>query len=269
MQFQFIGRVGKQVAKDLLNWRGFAVHAASIETSGSRGLSNASTPIELVAVDMEENSLKEGDVYTINCKMIGSNKAELNQLHFTSAARMHLGDGDDFLQRSNDTFVNKVAVTAYGTIVSKFQTDEDWGMGVYPLIVTLKSADMDPVSQIVVEWLSKHHVLPRPNGKNPNEIFNVGQKVQISGMVMGYDNTDFMWHSEVSSIAICKGQIPGARVMMEREFQRNPRNALNAHRYQGFVRRYNAKHGDPQRIRLMNKGGVGAWRGRQIVERKQ
>lgn len=252
-----------------MNHGGFVARAGVINTSGIGGLETTRTPINLVALDLEENSLTNGDVYSISCKVIGSNIPRNDCLHFTSATHIHLSSNERAPIEDNDTFVNNIAMTALGTIVAKVSTDEDWGEGVYPMIVTLKSVDIDPISNEPTVWLSKHHMTPRPGMPDPSNMFKVGQEVQISGMVKGYDNVDHMWHTEVSWITGCGNQAAAFRDVMGSVCRgRKQKNSLNAHRFQQFLRRYNAKHGDPARLRLMNKGGIGAWRSRQVIERK-
>jgi hypothetical protein len=106
-----------------------------------------STPVKLTTSKFSGTELNSGDAYTMSCKLIASNDAAPDHLHFTAATRLDidpLGGSDDATHKFDSSTIGKILITAYGSI-----THKEIIRGMRPgeptaCVITLKSVDIDP-----------------------------------------------------------------------------------------------------------------------------
>ncbi|EGG13243.1 uncharacterized protein MELLADRAFT_123950 [Melampsora larici-populina 98AG31] len=201
IQLQFIGRAGREFVQTSLRNRGFVSHTASINTSGLKGNHITSTDVNLTAFNWSQNEINVGDMYSMSCKLIASNDANADHLHFDSATSLDVTSvypvGENLIRGA----VDRVSLTALGTIVGKeiVPGDADHPSG---CTITLKSVDIDPITKSPVVWFTKHHICPMPSLESAARMWQEGAIVHISGVVVGYDSVSFMWISSVNCISV-------------------------------------------------------------------
>jgi hypothetical protein len=181
-------------------------------------------PINVTAYGSTSEALIPKNVYSMNCKFIGSNDDRDDHLHFENSTRINLGPVENFSEAFLEEILDKVSVVAMGIVVAREIIRDPAYQSKPTVVLTLKSTDYDPIVSAVfgfsfinafmvlnsfilsfqtrapVSWLSKFFVPPVRNLEKAQNLCQLGREIQFVGFIKDYNSTSFMWESEVSSL---------------------------------------------------------------------
>lgn len=119
-------------------------------TPGTVGLEPTVTDVDLTALTTHNVTMNTGDLFTISCKMIGSNTATNDALHFGSATQVRIMKNEDIPSTFDSDRVNKFAMIALGIVVEKQIVPDSNVPGGLATILTIKAVDKDPVVSVTL-----------------------------------------------------------------------------------------------------------------------
>lgn len=178
----------------------------------------------MTAYGSTSEALIPKNVYSMNCKFIGSNDDRDDHLHFENSTRINLGPVENFSEAFLEEILDKVSVVAMGIVVAREIIRDPAYQSKPTVVLTLKSTDYDPIVSAVfgfsfinafmvlnsfilsfqtrapVSWLSKFFVPPVRNLEKAQNLCQLGREIQFVGFIKDYNSTSFMWESEVSSL---------------------------------------------------------------------
>ncbi|KAH9812946.1 hypothetical protein DFH28DRAFT_898128 [Melampsora americana] len=196
VQAHFTGIVGPELQNILLNDKGFISYKAAINTQQIDG-TNVDTPIDLTLSMRHNLTMVPGDIYSISCKMIGSNTYRNDALHFGRHTQVKL----DSYDKRNTVFdhgtINKMSMVVLGIVFSQEMISADAEIGAGSVVITVKSVDFNPVNKSPVVWMTKHYVESSIYNNALKKGLKIGSEIQFAGIVTGYDAHCFMWELEV------------------------------------------------------------------------
>ncbi|EGG12759.1 uncharacterized protein MELLADRAFT_87019 [Melampsora larici-populina 98AG31] len=187
---------------------GFVSSHASIATSGMNGGSPFANPIRLTSYGTTTDAVKPNCVYSMTCKLIGTNNDVDDHLHFENSSRIDLGEVAKFSEDFAEDLMDKTVMIALGYVTARETVKDPAYKGKSTVVITLQSQDYDPLTKIPVTWYTKHHIPPVRNMEKAQNICQVGREVQLVGAIKDYDGVNFMWEPEVSAISRCTGDAP-------------------------------------------------------------
>ncbi|KAH9806989.1 hypothetical protein DFH28DRAFT_1090363 [Melampsora americana] len=207
VRISFTGEAGAQALSQMNGNKGFISHHASIATSGMNGGAPFENPIQITSYGLQAETLLPKHVYSMNCKLIGTNDNTDDQLHFEKVNRINLGSIDKYGDFFVGELVDKISVTALGYVVARNLITDPAYKGKTTVVVTLKHTDYDPIAKAPVTWHTKHYIPPVRNMEKAQNLCQLGREVLLTGQIKDYDTTLFMWESKVLSISVCQGEI--------------------------------------------------------------
>ncbi|EGG05199.1 uncharacterized protein MELLADRAFT_88272 [Melampsora larici-populina 98AG31] len=208
VRVNFFGQAGVEAASLLINSKGFVSSHASIATSGMNGGSPFANPIRLTSYGTTTDAVKPNCVYSMTCKLIGTNNDVDNHLHFENSSRIDLGEVAKFSEDFAEDLMDKTVMIALGYVTARETVKDPAYKGKPTVVITLQSQDYDPLTKIPVTWYTKHHIPPVRNMEKAQNICQVGREVQLVGAIKDYDGVNFMWETKVSAISRCTGDAP-------------------------------------------------------------
>ncbi|EGF98839.1 uncharacterized protein MELLADRAFT_95079 [Melampsora larici-populina 98AG31] len=203
----FLGEAGTQALTKMNGSKGFISHHASITTSGMNGGAPFENPIQITSYGSQSDTLASKNVYSMNCKLIGTNDSNDDQLHFENANRVNLGSVDKFGNFFVGELIDKITMSALGIVVAREMITDSAFKGKSTVVVTLKSTDYDPITKGPVSWHTKHYIPPVRNMEKAQSLCQLGCEVLLTGQIKDYNSNLFMWENEVHAISICHGEI--------------------------------------------------------------
>ncbi|EGG05751.1 uncharacterized protein MELLADRAFT_87623 [Melampsora larici-populina 98AG31] len=147
-------------------------------------------------------------VYTMTCKLIGTNDNQDDHLHFENSARIDLGDVARFGESFAEDLMDKTVMIALGYVTARETVKDPLYKGKSTVVISLQSQDYDPITKIPVTFYTKHYIPPVRNMEKAQNICQVGREVQLVGAIKDYDGDRFMWETEVTAISRCTGDAP-------------------------------------------------------------
>ncbi|EGG07989.1 uncharacterized protein MELLADRAFT_85321 [Melampsora larici-populina 98AG31] len=211
IRVNYFGQAGVEAASLHINSKGFISSHASIATSGMNGGAPFANPIRLTSYGSTADAVKPNSVYSMTCKMIGTNNDKDDHLHFENSARIDLGDVARFGESFAEDLMDKTVMIALGYVTARETVKDPLYKGKATVVITLQSQDYDPIQQqtkIPVTFYTKHHIPPVRNMEKAQNICQVGREVQLVGAIKDYDGVNFMWETEVTAISRCTGDAP-------------------------------------------------------------
>ncbi|EGG01929.1 uncharacterized protein MELLADRAFT_110587 [Melampsora larici-populina 98AG31] len=199
----FLGQAGPLSECDLIKHSGYKSFHSCIATAGVNGKDPYANAVLLTCKDTDR-SLKADSLYSMTCRLIASNTANFDHLHFTREDILSLGKPRPGAKNCAAKFINKVASTVHGRIFDREILDDSSDDGEYTILLTLKHVDHDPIGGSVVVWLTKHHVASRLDSTHQVEDCQIGAEVLIHGTVIDYDEVTSCWEFRVRDITICE-----------------------------------------------------------------
>ncbi|KAH9813060.1 hypothetical protein DFH28DRAFT_1129012 [Melampsora americana] len=187
--------------------KGFLSHYAAIITSGMNGGSKFANPVFLTAYGSQADALKPGSLYSMNCKLIGTNDGNNDHLHFENANRVNFGSVENIGINVTNEMMDKVSMVALGIIVAKDTVKDPFYKGKSTVVVTVKHTDYDPFTRMSVTWCTKHFVPPARNMESAQSLCVIGREAQFTGYIRDYDAEKFMWECEACAISVTSGHL--------------------------------------------------------------
>jgi hypothetical protein len=166
-----------QVAALLTKNKGFISHHAFIATSGMNGGVPFTHPINVTAYGSTSESLVPKNVYSMNCKLIGSNNDRDDHLHFENNNRINLGPAENFPEIFIEELLDKISIVAMGIVVAREIIRDPAYQSKPTVVVTLKSTDYDPIVSHSIQCSSSSAYTALPYRPGP--------------LLAGYQNTMF------------------------------------------------------------------------------
>ncbi|EGF98026.1 uncharacterized protein MELLADRAFT_96240 [Melampsora larici-populina 98AG31] len=203
----FTGEVGNQALAKMNGAKGFISHHASIATSGMNGGAPFENPIQITSYGSQAETLAPKNVYTMNCKLIGTNNSTDDQLHFENVNHINLGSVDKFGEFFVGELIDKITKSALGIVFGRDLITDPAFKGKSTVVVTLKSTDYDPITKTNVSWHTQHYIPPVRNMEKAQNLCQLGREVLLTSQIKDYDSNLFMWENEVHAISICHGEI--------------------------------------------------------------
>ncbi|EGF97303.1 uncharacterized protein MELLADRAFT_70077 [Melampsora larici-populina 98AG31] len=200
--FHFIGQAGTAAPNSVNGKKVFTSFNATIATSGMEGDNPYTTPILLTCDALTGRRLRPEHMYSMTCKMVGSNTATLDHLHFTTDSVIDLGLPVPRAKNPACKFLNKVLMTALGVVFERQVVQTHPVSSSSVILLTLKSVHNDPISGSPVVWKTEHHVASSLRGSYAVDACNVGVEVLIHGAVVDYDDVTNTWETKVDSIMV-------------------------------------------------------------------
>lgn len=114
--------------------------------NGSEPFSN---PFYLTSYGPAIDSLIEGSLYGMTCKMIGSNDENYDHLHFENSQRINFGVSDALGENVPEDLMDKIMMIAMGVIVAIDTVKDPLYKGKTTVIATLKHTDYDPFVRLL------------------------------------------------------------------------------------------------------------------------
>lgn len=207
VRVSFTGEVGAEALTKMNGNKGFISHHASIATSGMNGGAPFENGIQVTSFGSQADTVNPKNVYSMNCKLIGTNNDTDDHLHFENVNRINLGSVERFGNFFVGELVDKISMTALGIVVARDLITDPVFKGKTTVVVTLKNTDYDPFTKAPVSWHTKHFIPPVRNMEKAQNLCQLGREVQLTGQIRDYDSEMFMWESEVHSISICHGEV--------------------------------------------------------------
>lgn len=102
-------------------------------------------PINVTAYGSTAEALVPKNVYSMNCKFIGSNDDRDDHLHFEHSTRINLGPVENFPETFLEELLDKVSIVAMGIVVAREIIRDPAYQSKPTVVVTLKSTDYDPI----------------------------------------------------------------------------------------------------------------------------
>lgn len=124
--------------------KGFLSHLGTILTSGMNGSDSFSNALYLTSYGPPIDSLIEGSLYSMACKMIGSNDENYDHLHFENSHRINFGSSENLGENVPEDLMDKISMIAMGIIVAIDTVKDPLYKGKTTVIATLKHTDYDP-----------------------------------------------------------------------------------------------------------------------------
>ncbi|EGG08771.1 uncharacterized protein MELLADRAFT_84300 [Melampsora larici-populina 98AG31] len=170
--------------------------------NGSQPFAN---PLYLTSYGPAIDSLSEGSLYSMTCKMIGSNDHNHNHFHFKNSNRINFGTTEALGNNVPEDLIDKITMIAMGVIVAIDTVKDPLYKGKTTVIATLKHTDYDPFTRMNVSWMTQHHIPPIRNMERAQVLCVIGREVQFTGLIRDYDVDKFMWACEVNAISVTSG----------------------------------------------------------------
>ncbi|KAH9819566.1 hypothetical protein DFH28DRAFT_1122290 [Melampsora americana] len=203
----YVGECGTEGPGPKPTTKGFHSYHAAIVTSGMNEGSSFSNGIFLTAYGTQFESLVPGGLYSMNCKLIGTNDKNEDHLHFENSSRINLGTVDSVGINVTAELMDKIGMTGMGIIVAKDVITDPLYKGKPTVIATLKHTDYDPFTRMSVSWCTKHFIPPVKNMESAQKLCVVGREAQFTGFIKDYDGEKHMWECETTSISITSGHL--------------------------------------------------------------
>ncbi|EGG11105.1 uncharacterized protein MELLADRAFT_92457 [Melampsora larici-populina 98AG31] len=185
--------------------KGFLSHLAAVLTSGMNGSKPFSNPFYLTSYGPTLDSLVEGSLYGMTCKMIGSNDHNYDHFHFENANRINFGQSATLGENIPEDLIDKITMIAMGVIVAIDTIKDPLYKGKTTVIATLKHTDYDPFTRMNLSWMTQHYVPPVRNMERAQVLCVIGREAQFTGLLRDYDAKKFMWCCETHAISVTSG----------------------------------------------------------------
>ncbi|KAH9807535.1 hypothetical protein DFH28DRAFT_938269 [Melampsora americana] len=192
--------------------KGFIAHLATILTSGMNGSGPFSNAIYLTSYGSAADSLIEGSLYGMTCKMIGTNDHNYDHFLFENAHRIDFGSTAKLGEGVPEDLMDKTNIIAMGIIVGIDTIKDPLYKGKTTVIATLKHTDYDPFTRMNVSWMTQHYIPPIRNMERAQVLCVLGREVQFTGIIRDFDGEKCMWASEVIGISVTSGHITNTKV---------------------------------------------------------
>ncbi|EGG06924.1 uncharacterized protein MELLADRAFT_86270 [Melampsora larici-populina 98AG31] len=203
----FTGEAGAEAFARLNGAKGFISHHTSIATSGMNGGAPFENPIQITSYGSQADTLIPRNVYSMNCKLIGTNNNTDDQLHFENINRINLGNIDRFGEFFVGDLIDKIPMIALGIVYGRDLIQDPAHNGKSTVVITLKHTDYDPLTRGHVSWFTKHFIPPARNMEKAQNLCQLGRELQLTGHIRDYDADLFMWENEVTAISVCYGEV--------------------------------------------------------------
>jgi hypothetical protein len=113
-------------------------------TSGMNGGASFANGCYLTSYGSQADSLSPGGLYTMTCKLIGTNDKNEDHLHFENCNRINLGSVEQLGINVTTEAMDKVTMVGLGIIVAKDVIKDPLYKGKPTVVATLKHTDYDP-----------------------------------------------------------------------------------------------------------------------------
>ncbi|KAH9812948.1 hypothetical protein DFH28DRAFT_897760 [Melampsora americana] len=207
VRINYVGEAGEEGPVVGPASKGFIAHLGTILTSGMNTSEPFSNAIYLTSYGSIADSLIEGSLYGMTCKMIGTNDHNYDHFHFENGDRINFGSTEKLGEGVPETLMDKITMIAMGTIVGIDTIKDPLYKGKTTVIATLKHTDYDPFTRMNVNWMTQHYIPPVRNMERAQVLCVLGREVQFTGIIRDYDAEKYMWASEVNAISVTSGHI--------------------------------------------------------------